>query len=459
MRATIRAWACAAGVHSPSRSGTMPSATHRRSVAGETESARATPVSESAMRRADSHLQVRLLALEVAAVLLVDRLGDGDQGEGGLHVPARLDPPARDRHRDVLLALEVAVGDLGGHRHLDLGLPVDVVAPLPVEVAVLVGPRRADVHHLVEVRELEPLRRVGVAELGPHVRVGVHHREDLVDGLAQLLRRLERGAHAQEFPVAAAGLEGEGSVAATGLGADGLAVAAAAVRAAVGFLAAAEGRFGARFFLATGAAVAGGLVAARFLVAVGVILIAGAAFCAGAGLRLAAGAGAAGAAGFLPPSPGRTSSDATRAARDSTSPRSRLTSSRTRMSSSVWRRRPAAAAISSTISRVRSRVTEAPSADAESVRSTADRIAATASVSTDLLSCLSFFLESFFAMARGTLASGAPGNVHRPSCAPRGAAPHPRRTPVPPVRMTFAGAPQHPRCITRQAGERHRVLH
>ena len=47
MRATIRAWASAAGVQSPSRSGTMPSATQRRSVAGETESARATSVSVS----------------------------------------------------------------------------------------------------------------------------------------------------------------------------------------------------------------------------------------------------------------------------------------------------------------------------------------------------------------------------------------------------------------------------
>ena len=61
------------------------------------------------------------------------------------------------------------------------------------------------------------------------------------------------------------------------------------------------------------------------------------------------------------------------------------------MSSSVLRTRPAAAAISSTISRVRSRVAEAPSADAESVRSTADRIAARASVSAALLSFLSFF--------------------------------------------------------------------
>ena len=42
--------ASADGVHSPSRNGTIPSATQRRRVAVETESARATSVSESAMR-------------------------------------------------------------------------------------------------------------------------------------------------------------------------------------------------------------------------------------------------------------------------------------------------------------------------------------------------------------------------------------------------------------------------
>ena len=79
-RATIRAWASAAGVHSPSRSGTIPSATQRRRVAGETSSARATSVSECGHARpARSDLQVRLLALDVVAVLVVDRLGDRDQ--------------------------------------------------------------------------------------------------------------------------------------------------------------------------------------------------------------------------------------------------------------------------------------------------------------------------------------------------------------------------------------------
>src|SRR6478752_402504 len=107
MRAMIRACASAAGVHSPSASGTIPSATQRRRVAGETESARATSVSESAMARPNSDEQVRLLPLEVVAVLRVDRLGDRDQVEGGLHVAPGLDPPPRDGHGDVLLALEV----------------------------------------------------------------------------------------------------------------------------------------------------------------------------------------------------------------------------------------------------------------------------------------------------------------------------------------------------------------
>ena len=68
------------------------------------------------------------------------------------------------------------------------------------------------------------------------------------------------------------------------------------------------------------------------------------------------------------------------------------------MSSSVPRTRPAAEAISSTISRVRSRVDWAPSAELDSVRSTAVRTAVMAS-STPLSPFLSFFFLSFFAMA------------------------------------------------------------
>ena len=97
---------------------------------------------------------------------------------------------------------------------------------------------------------------------------------------------------------------------------------------------------------------------------------------------------------------------ATRAASVSTSRRRRLTSSRTFMSSSVPRTLFAACAISSTISRVRSRVAWAPSAEAWRVRSTAERIAAMASASTPLLSFLSFlsfFLS--FAIATGNSSS------------------------------------------------------
>src|SRR5204863_6898820 len=78
--------------------------------------------------------KVRVLLLEHLAVHRIDGLGDRDQGERLLHVAARLDAAARDRHRDVLLALEVLVGDVGVHLHLDLGLPGDIVRPLPHEV-------------------------------------------------------------------------------------------------------------------------------------------------------------------------------------------------------------------------------------------------------------------------------------------------------------------------------------
>ena len=47
------------------------------------------------------------------------------------------------------------------HGHLDLGLPVDVVGPLPVQVAVLAVGGGADVDDHVDVGELEALRHVG----------------------------------------------------------------------------------------------------------------------------------------------------------------------------------------------------------------------------------------------------------------------------------------------------------
>src|SRR4051794_38950432 len=58
---------------------------------------------------------MRVLLLEHLPVHRVDRLRDRDQGERLLHVAARLDAAARDRHRHVLLALEVLVGDVRVH--------------------------------------------------------------------------------------------------------------------------------------------------------------------------------------------------------------------------------------------------------------------------------------------------------------------------------------------------------
>ena len=51
--------------------------------------------------------------------------------------------------------------------------------------------RGADVHHHVDVVELEALRDVCVAELGPHVGVLAHHREDPVHDLPELLGGVE----------------------------------------------------------------------------------------------------------------------------------------------------------------------------------------------------------------------------------------------------------------------------
>src|SRR3954471_1097520 len=100
MRATIRAWASVVGVNAPLRNGTIPSATQRRSVGGETDSARAASVSVSSSAMLDetlpaprlSDLQVRLLGFDVRAVLVVDRLRDRDQRQRGLQVATGLDP-------------------------------------------------------------------------------------------------------------------------------------------------------------------------------------------------------------------------------------------------------------------------------------------------------------------------------------------------------------------------------
>jgi hypothetical protein len=60
-----------------------------------------------------------------------------------------------------------------------------------VQVALLAVGGGADVDHHVDVGELEALRDVGRAQLGPHVGVRIHHREDPVHDLPELLGRIE----------------------------------------------------------------------------------------------------------------------------------------------------------------------------------------------------------------------------------------------------------------------------
>src|SRR5215213_422937 len=119
--------------------------------------------------------EMRVLLLEVLAVHPVDGLRYRDQRQGLLDVAARLDATPSDRHRHVLLALEVLVRDVGVHLHLHVGLPVDVVAPLPLEVVAV---RRVlgvgDVDDEVQVGKLEALRRLGVAQLRSHLRIRAH---------------------------------------------------------------------------------------------------------------------------------------------------------------------------------------------------------------------------------------------------------------------------------------------
>src|SRR5829696_5352365 len=154
-----------------------------------------------------SHHQVRVLLLEHGAVAREDGLRDRHERERRLDVAAGLDPAPRDSHRDVLLALEVLVGRLGGHGHLDARLPVDVVGPLPVEVALLALASGADVDHQVDVLEVVAHRDVGVAQLRAHGRIVVHHPEDAVHHRLELLGRVELDAHAgyelEEEPPAA----------------------------------------------------------------------------------------------------------------------------------------------------------------------------------------------------------------------------------------------------------------
>src|SRR4051794_3647210 len=67
--------------------------------------------------------EVRILALEHVAILREDGLRDRDELQRRLDVAGALDAATSKRHRHVLLALEVLVGYLGVHRHLDFRLP------------------------------------------------------------------------------------------------------------------------------------------------------------------------------------------------------------------------------------------------------------------------------------------------------------------------------------------------
>jgi hypothetical protein len=59
--------------------------------------------------------------------------------------------------------------------------------PLPVQFSVLSRPAGADVHHEVEIVELEALGHVRLAQLRPHVRVLAHERERPVHDLPELV--------------------------------------------------------------------------------------------------------------------------------------------------------------------------------------------------------------------------------------------------------------------------------
>src|SRR4051794_40765873 len=250
-RATMRAWARAAGVQPslPSACGITPAFCQRRRVAGVTPIRRATSVVESssltnaaskwetagvsprtkgsrrlrarparsagvlsgppvlmpafACYRSEVYSrpswlstgtlvrprldgQVRVLVGDEGAEALIYRLRYRDERERRLDVAARLDAPAGDRHGHVLAPLEVLVAGRRVHGHADLGLPVDVVGPVPVQVALLPLDGRADVDDHVEVREGEALRHVGGAQARAHLGVLAHHREDAVHHLAEL---------------------------------------------------------------------------------------------------------------------------------------------------------------------------------------------------------------------------------------------------------------------------------
>src|SRR6202035_5226390 len=142
-----------------------------------------------------SHLEVRVLLGDHGAIALVDGFRDRDQLQSRFDVAPGLDAPAGDREGDVLATLEIAVGGLRGHLHTDAGRPGDLVCPLPMEVRSLIRLSGPDVHHQVEVGELESLWHVGVAQLRSHLRILAHHREHAVHHLTEFLGRCEWACH------------------------------------------------------------------------------------------------------------------------------------------------------------------------------------------------------------------------------------------------------------------------
>ena len=129
------------------------------------------------------------------AVAREDRLRDRDQARAAFTSPPDLMRRRASATGDVLLALEVPVGGLGGHRHLHPRLPVDVVGPLPVQVAVL--PLRAARMFTTSSTSVNS-NRCGTSasrSFGPISSSVAHHREDPVHHRPELLRGGELGAH------------------------------------------------------------------------------------------------------------------------------------------------------------------------------------------------------------------------------------------------------------------------
>ena len=234
---------------------------------------------------------------------------------------------------------------------------------------------------------------VRVAELRAHLRVRVHHREDLVDDLDELVLGVELDLGHQAVPpgvepVAAAGLRARGRL---GLRAGGLGRGAARRSASR-----ALGRRGLR---------------RRGLRRRGL----------GRGLRRAAAWRARAArARASPPPPARrppawpSASRARRPGVDSASisARSPRTSSRTRRSSKLSRIRCAAEATSSSRLRPRSRAPSVPPVVAWKVRSTAPRTASTTSAGSRPLSFFAAFLSFLGMVAAVYVSVSAPATIH-----------------------------------------------